>query len=277
MKRPDLTVEGSFGFGAVIAMFMLLHEVHFIPALLVALLGGAVAGLATALINTKLKVDGIISGLLVTLAMFSVNLLVMGRSNISAPAERFIFVSVRERLIEFGVQRFEALLWSYIIIGALVLILVIAFLHFLYNTKFGLSIRSTGDNERMACSNGINTDSRKIASLVISNAIIGLSGGMVGQMLNGAEVTTGVGTLIIGLAALVIGEVITPKNANILTKMLFIVIGAIVYFSIISLIINFELLDSSWERLLQAGLALVALCIPKVRELLFKKRIEVSK
>jgi len=277
MKRPDLTIEGSFAFGAVIAMTLLYHEAHFMTALIVAPIGGAVAGLATALIHTKLKVDGIISGLLVTLALFSVNLLVMGRNNISAPFGRFIFAPARDWLYARGVERFDALLWSYIIIGLLILVVVITILYFLYQTKFGLSMRATGDNERMACSNGVNTDSRKISSLVISNAIIGISGALVSQQQNSAEVTMGAGVLIIGLAALVIGEVITPKSASILTRLLFIVLGAFIYFSIISIIIASGLLHPNWTRLLQALLALGALCIPKLRQLFFKRRIEVTK
>jgi len=277
MKRPDLTVEGSFAFGAAIAMTMLHHGAHFMTALLIAPLGGALAGLATALIHTKLKVDGIISGLLVTLALFSVNLLVMGRNNISAPAYRFIFTPVRDWLVELGAPSFNALLWSYIIIGLLILIVIIVILYFVFSTSFGLSIRATGDNERMACSNGVNTDSRKISSLVISNAIIGISGALVSQQQNSAEVNMGSGILIVGLASLVISEVITPKNASILTRLLIIVLGTFIYFGIISMIIASGLLHPNWTRLLTALLALTALCIPKLRQLLTSRQIEVTK
>ena len=276
MKRPDLTIEGTFAFGAVIAMTMLHGGAHFMTTLIVAPLGGAAAGLTTALIHTKLKIDGIISGLLVTLALFSINLFVMGGSNISAPLDRFIFAPVRGQLVASGLQPFNALLWSYIIIGAIILTVVIAVLCFVYSTAFGLSIRATGDNERMACSNGINTDSRKISALVISNAIIGLAGALVAQQQSGANVNTGTGTLIIGLAALVIGEIITPKNGNMLVRLLFIAIGAIIYFSCIALVIVSGLLSPEWTRLLTAVFALCALCIPKLRMLRFKKRAEVA-
>ncbi|MCL2445191.1 MAG: hypothetical protein FWD06_00260 [Oscillospiraceae bacterium] len=267
MKKPDLTIEGSFGFGAVLAMTMLHNEHHFIIALLVAMLGGAVAGLATALIHTKLKIDGIISGLLVTMALFSINLFVMDSSNISAPMDRFIFTPVRDQLVTWGVPTFNAWLWSQAIVGAAVLAVVITVLYLLYNTAFGLSIRATGDNERMACSNGINTDSRKLAALIIANAISGLSGALVAQQLNGANVNSGVGTLIIGLAALVIGEVITPKRAGMLTRFLFITLGSFIYFACISLITAAQILDTTWTRLLTAVLTLLALCVPKLRQL----------
>ena len=277
MKRPDLTVEGTFAFGCVIAMTLLNRGFHVMVALIAAPVGGSIAGLATALIHTKLKIDGIISGLLVTLALFSINLYIMGGNTISAPLESFIFAPVRGLLVEMGFQNFNALLWSYIIIGAITLTLIIAILYFLYSTAFGLSIRATGDNEYMAASNGINADSRKISSLVISNAITGLAGALVAQQQSGATVTSGVGVLIIGLASLVIGEVITPKNASILTRLLFISLGSLIYFGCISLVIVSGLLSPDWTRLLTAVFALIALCVPKLRELLFKKQIGVAK
>ena len=277
MKRPDLTVEGTFAFGAVIAMTMLHGGAHFMTTLIVAPMGGALAGLATSLIHTKLKIDGIISGLLVTMALFSVNLFVMGGSTISAPLDRFIFAPIREQIIAWGIAPFVALLWSYIIVGAITLIVVIAALFFLYSTAFGLSIRATGDNEYMARSNGINTDSRKISSLVISNAITGLAGALVAQQQSGANVNTGTGVLVIGLASLVIGEIITPKSASILTRLLFITFGSMVYFICISLVIVSGLLSPDWTRLLTAVFALSALCIPKIRQIWSKGQIEVAK
>ena len=267
MKKPDLTIEGTFAFGAVIAMTMLYGGAHFMTTLIVAPIGGAVAGLTTGLIRTKLKIDGIISGLLVTMALFSINLFVMGASTISAPLDTFIFTPVREQLVALGLQPFNALLWSYIIIGALTLVVVIAFLYFLYSTAFGLSIRATGDNERMACSNGVDTDSRKIAAHVIANAIIGLSGALVSQQQSGANVNTGTGVLIIGLASLVIGEIITPKNVSMLTRFIFIALGSFIYFTCIAMVVATGILSPDWTRLLTALLALLALCIPKLRQL----------
>jgi len=272
MKRPDLTVEGTFAFGAVLAMTMLNAGVHFLPTLFVAAIGGSIAGLCTSLIHTKLKIDSIISGLLVTMALFSINLFVMGGSTISAPLETFIFAPVREQLLALGVRSFDALLISYIIVGVITLAVVITFLFLLYKTLFGLSIRATGDNERMASAIGIDIDSRKIFSLVISNAFTGLAGALVAQQQSGANVNSGTGVLIIGLASLVIGEIITPKNASMLTRLLFIALGSFVYFSCITLVIVTGLLSPDWTRLLTALLALLALCMPKLRAIRFKKR-----
>jgi len=276
MKRPDLTVEGSFGFGAVLAMTMLNVGVHFLPAIFIAAVGGSVAGLCTSLIHTKLKVDSIISGLLVTMALFSINLFVMGGSTISAPYYTFIFEPVKVQLLALGVQSFDALQISYIIVGIITLAVVITFLFLLYKTLFGLSIRATGDNERMACAIGIDIDSRKIFSLVLSNAFTGLAGALVAQQQNGANVNTGTGVLIIGLASLVIGEIITPKKADMLIRFLFIALGSFVYFSCITLVIATGPLGPAWNRLFTASLALLALCMPKLRAIRFKKRTETG-
>jgi len=271
MKAPDLTVEGSFAFGGAIAMTLLSQGHHYALVLLIAPLGGAAAGLATSLIHTKLKIDGIVAGLLVTMALFSINLFVMNGSTISAPLDTFVFTPIRLNLVSSGMAPFDALLWSYIIVGAIVLTIVITSLFLLFKTSYGLSIRATGSNEYMARSNGVNTDSRKIFTLVLSNTIVALAGALVVQQQSGASVNTGVGVLVIGLAGLVIGEVLTRKKAGILERMLFIVLGSFIYFTVVSLIIVSGLMSPDATRLLTALLTLTALCVPKFKEIPFSK------
>ena len=272
MKRPDLTIEGTFAFGAVVAMTLLYNGFHFMVALAVAMLCGGIAGLTTSLIHTKLKIDSIISGLLVTMALFSVNLFVMGGNTVAAPLDRFIFTPVRNQLVAWQIDSLDALFLSHMIVGAATFILIIVCLFLLYNTLFGLSIRATGDNERMACSIGVNTDSRKIASLVISNGLTGLAGALVAQQQSGANVNSGVGVLITGLAALVIGEILTPKNVSIHVRFMFVALGALVYFGCITVVISTGLLSAEWTRMLTALLTLVALCVPKIRALIWESR-----
>ena len=277
MKFPDLTCEGSFAFGGAIAMTMLNGGTHWAVVLMVAPLGGAVAGLATALIHTKLKIDGIVAGLLVTMGLFSINLFVMGSSTISAPLSSFVNTPIRLWLVGLGMQPFTALLTSYVIVGAVVCGVVIAGLVLLFKTSFGLSIRATGNNAQMARANGINTDLRKIVMLVLANSIIALSGALVVQQQSGASVNTGVGVLVIGLASLVIGEVMTRKRAGILEKLLFVVLGAFIYFSVRSVVIISGLLTTDATNILTAVMALVALCVPKLRRVFGgrnKKRIK---
>ena len=272
MKKPDLTVEGSFAFGGVLAMTMLAGGAHFIIVLFIAPLGGVLAGLVTGLITTKLKVDGIIAGLLVTMALFSVNMFVMDGNIINAPLETFIFTPIRTGLVNSGMELIDAFLLSYIIVAAIILAIVVTSLWLLFKTQFGLSVRATGSNEYMARSNGINTDARKIFALMLSNGIIALAGALIVQQRGGAEVNIGVGIFVIGLAGLVIGEALTPKKANILVKLLFVALGSFIYFTVESFIILWGIMDSSGTQFLTAVLALLALVAPRLKEISFQKR-----
>ncbi|MCL2370277.1 MAG: ABC transporter permease [Firmicutes bacterium] len=273
MKHPDLTCEGSFAFGGALAMTLIFNGVPAILAMLVAMFGGAAAGFLTGIIHTKLKIDGIVVGLLMTMALFSINIFVMGSSSISAPMENFIFTPIRQLFSNvFGMEPFYAHLTSHIFMGLIVVGLIITGLYFLYKTSFGLSIRATGSNELMSRANGVNTDITKITALVLSNAIIALAGALIVQHQSVADVRSGAGVLVIGLAALVIGEVIMPKNANFLVKFLCITAGSIIYFVITSLIIVSGLMSADATMLLTAVITLAALCAPKLKGLYRSRR-----
>ena len=272
MKKPDLTVEGSFVLGAVVSMQLIYNGTHFMVAVLAAFLCGAVAGLVTAIIHTKMKIDVIISGLLVSLAMFSINLFILsGGNNLSAPRERYIFWPIRQWLVDRGTRAFDASIWASIVVGAIVIFIVILVLHLLFKTSFGLSIRATGDNERMACSQGIDTDSRKIFTLVISNALIGLSGALATQMFMGVQITSGVGIFVVGIAAIVIGEIITPKKASLLLKLVLITVGAFIFYALRTWVITLGI-STNWERGISALVVLIVMCVPRFREMIFGKR-----
>jgi len=274
MKKPDLTVEGSFALGGVLAMTMLNGGTHFMLVLLIAPFGGVLAGLITGLITTKLKVDGIIAGLLVTMALFSINMFVMDGNIINAPLETLIFTPIRTELVDSGMELINAFLLSYIIVGAIVLAVIITLLWLLFKTQFGLSVRATGSNEYMARSNNINTDSRKIFALMLSNGIIALAGALVVQQRGGADVNIGIGIFVIGLAGLVIGEALTPKRVNILVKLLLVALGSFIYFTVESFIILWGIMSAQGTQLLTALLALLALVVPKAKELRFKRRVK---
>lgn len=268
MKFPDLTCEGSFALGGAITMTLLFGGTNPILALIVAPICGGVAGFITGIIHTKLKIDGIVVGLLVTMALYSINIFIMGSSNITAPIQSFIFTPVRLFLAEMvGMEPYIAMLTSYVLIGLLFAALIITALHFLFKTSFGLSIRSTGSNEIMSRANGINTDTSKIVTLVISNALIAFAGALIAQQQSGASVTSGSGILIIGLASLVLGEVFTPKSANILVRLLCITAGSTIYFCTISLVIVSGLMTPDSTKLLTAIITLIALCAPKFKNL----------
>ena len=279
LKSPDLTLEGSFAFGGAVAMVMLNSGIHFGFVLGLAPLGGALAGLLTGLIHTKLKIDMIVSGLLMTMSLFSVKLFVMDGPNQSAPLSSFVFTPVSEALVSLGLSPWISHLSAFVVVGTIVVSIVIIVLHFLFKTSFGLSLRATGSNSLMSQANGVNTDNTKIALLVIANSLIALSGVLVVQHQAGASVTTGNGILVIGLGALVLGESFTPKNSGILGKLVFVALGSMLYFSIITVVILSGLVSTNATRLLQALLALFALALPKLRyslafQRLNKKRIQ---
>ncbi|MCL2212334.1 MAG: hypothetical protein FWB93_00670 [Oscillospiraceae bacterium] len=272
MKKPDLTVEGSFSLGAIVSMQLLYNDVHFSIAILAALVCGAIAGLVTSIIHTKMKIDVIISGLLVSLAMFSINMFILSGSNtISAPRERYIFWPIREWFVGQGVRAFTANFWASIVVGAIVVAITLLFLHFLFKTSFGLSVRATGDNERMACSQGIDTDSRKIFALVVSNGLIGMSGALTTQMFMGANLESGVGAFVIGIAAIVMGEILTPKRAGLFVKLMLTALGAVIFFGLRVGVISLGI-PTAWERGIAALVVLVVMCVPRFREMIFGKR-----
>jgi len=273
MKYPDLTIEGSFAFGGALAMTLIFHGVPSIIAIIIAMIGGGAAGFLTGIIHTKLKIDGIVVGLLMTMALFSINLFVMGGSaNLSAPMDNFVFAPIASFFHNIiGMNPHYANLTSHLVIGVFFVGLVITGLFFLYKTKFGLAIRATGSNENMSRANGINTDTTKITALVIGNAIIALAGSLIAQHRSNASVTAGAGILVIGLAALVIGEVFMPKKSNFLIKFLCIVAGAVIFIVIRALILLAGLHPDAF-RIITAAVTLTALCVPKVRDLILVGR-----
>jgi len=271
MKHPDLTCEGAFAFGGALAMTLIVHGVPSIIAVIIAMIGGAIVGFLVGVIHTKLKIDGIVVGILMTMALFSINIFVMGSSTISAARELFIFWPIRQLFYMMGMNANYARMSSFIFVGVIAVGLVIVGLHFLYKTKFGLAIRATGSNENMSRANGINTDTAKITALTLGNAIIALGGALIAQHQSGADVRSGVGVLVFGLAGLVIGEVLTPKKAGLLLKFIFITIGSLIYFVIRSLILITGI-QTDTIMLLTALITLVALCVPKIRSLIANQK-----
>ena len=265
LKSPDLTLEGSFALGGAIAMVSLNAGLHFSLVLILAPLGGALAGLLTGLIHTKLKIDLLVSGLLVTMALFSINLYVMNGPTQSAPLSTFVFTPVNQWLVGLGMNPWMAHLTSFIVVGIVIVSLIVTGLTLLFKTSFGLSLRATGSNLVMSQANGVNTDVTKISLLVLANSIIALAGVLVVQQQAGASIQSGSGVLVIGLGSLVLAEAFTPQNASIFKRLCLIVFGASLYFSIVALVILSGVIDTNGTRLLQALIALFALALPKLQ------------
>lgn len=228
---PDLTAEGTFPLGAAIAAVLMSQGVSPVLATLAATVGGALGGLAAGLIHTKMYIPPLLTGILVLTGLYSINLHVMeGRPNITLLNVDTIYTPVQEM---FNLNKNTAVLVVSLIVLAIVICLLVMFLH----TETGLALRSTGDNAVMSEANGINTNSMKTLGYMIGNGLIALSGAMIAQKDGYSDIQMGIGTIVIGLASVIIAEVIL-KELTIGRRLTTIILGSIIYRLIIDLILN---------------------------------------
>ncbi|WP_408954408.1 ABC transporter permease [Natroniella sp. ANB-PHB2] len=253
---PDLTVDGSFPLGAAVTGRLIIGGVDPILSTVVAIFIGAISGMITGFLNTKLKISGLLSGILTMTALYSINLRIMGRANIPLLNQETIFTKIEA--INFGGKWQDGIFF-------LVLIVLLKFLidRFLY-TQLGLALRATGDNKEMIRSLGVNTDLTIILGLALSNALVALSGSLVAQYQGFADVGMGVGMIIIGLASVIIGEVVF-SNRTIPLATLSVIGGSLVY----RLAITFALRSGFAPtdlKIVTAILVVIALAAPTLKK-----------
>lgn len=222
----DLTVDGSFGTGGAVLVMCTLGGMNIYLAMLLAFAAGCLAGLATGIFHTIFGIPPILSGILTQLALYSINLDIMGKSNQTLSVDKYnLLVSLR-------------FINKSIVVGLIVTAIIIAVLYWFFGTELGHSIRATGNNQNMAKANGINTNVNKVIALVISNGIVALSGALLTQYQGFADINMGRGAIVIGLAAVIIGEVILGKLfKNFALKLLSAVIGGVIYYIVITFVI----------------------------------------
>ena len=254
----DLTVEGSLPLGAAVACSLITQGVNPYLASLCALLAGCLAGLCTGLLHTKLKIPALLSGILTMISLWSVNLHVMGMPNLSILRMPTVFQPL-ERL---GMSKNAAM----IAVGAVCALGLIVALYWFFGTELGSAIRATGNNQKMVRAQGINTDTMKILGLVISNALVALSGALIAQSQNFADVQMGTGSIVIGLASLIIGEVLFGRR-GFFSRLLSLILGAIVYRLIIALVLELGM-PTNDLKLFTAITVALALWLPQGKELL---------
>lgn len=256
----DLTAEGSFPLGASVGTFLILEGVSPWLATIAAIISGLVAGLVTGILYTKLKIPALLSGILSMTALYSINLRIMGRANSSLIGKNTIF----NLFANAGIQD----KWISIIFG-LILVSVVIFLLFLFfNTEIGFVLRATGDNVQMVQAQGANTDSLKILGLMISNGLISLSGALIAQDNGYADISMGIGTIVIGLASVIIGEVLFG-NLSIAKRLMCVVLGSMIYRMIIALVLNLGM-EPTDLKLISAILLAVILSLPMMKGVLQK-------
>lgn len=251
----DLTAEGTFPLGAGIAALAITKGTSPYLACLLAFLGGVLAGLVTGLFHTKLKIPALLAGIITMTGLYSITNRVMGAPNLSLLGSKTVY-SFFENL---GLTKTHAA----IIVGVLFALLVILVLHFFFKTEMGLAIRATGDNDAMSEANGINTDNMKLIGYMLSNGCIALSGALLAQNNGYADLNSGVGTIVIGLAAIIIAEVLF-RNKPLLWRVLTIVLGAVIYRFILAIVFEFDVQPSD-IKLFSALILVVCLSLPQIR------------
>ena len=246
----DLTVDGSICTGGAVAALLIVNDVPVAVAMVAAFCAGALAGLITAVLHTRMGIPPILSGILTQLALYSINLRIMGKSMLAVSVDKYnLLVSVREQK-------------AACVVAAVFVVAIIAALYWFFGTELGSAIRATGANANMSRAQGINTDTMKVVGLVLSNGLVGISGALYTQYLGSVTVNMGRGAIVIGLAAVIIGEVLFSKIfRNFALRMTGVVIGAIVYYVVIALVIQLGL-NTDDLKLFSAAFVAVALYIP---------------
>jgi putative ABC transport system permease protein len=261
LNIADLTVDGSFVLGAAVSSILAYNGMPY-TGIALAILAGALAGIVTALLQTKMGIQPILSGILTMTGLYSVNLMVMqGKANIPLLNKTNVF-TLAENLI--GGKLYKVLMLF------LIIFIVFAILNWFFRTQLGLSVRATGDNEEMCRASSIDTDTIKIVGFAISNAIVGLSGALVAQMQQSADINMGSGMVVISFASIIIGSVII-KNKNITLGLLSVILGSLIYRLIIAIILTTNF-PPSYLKLISALVVIIALSLPNV-----KRKMEINK
>ncbi|WNZ93153.1 ABC transporter permease [Streptococcus iniae] len=253
----DLTAEGSYPLGAAICATGIVSGVNPLLATLMAFGGGLLAGLISGFIHTKLKIPALLTGIVTLTGLYSINLKVLGKANVALLGQKTLVT----QLYDLGFTKLVAV----IILGVLVTLIVILLLTLLMKTQIGLALRSTGDNIPMSASNGIDTDKMKILGYMISNGLIALCGALLSQNNGYADLNSGVGTIVIGLASIIIAEVVIP-NLSIGWRLLSIVLGSIIYRLIILAILSIPGMDADLVKLFSAILLATVLFVPELQK-----------
>ncbi|MEA5059004.1 MAG: ABC transporter permease [Candidatus Pelethousia sp.] len=251
LDYADLTVDGSLCTGGAVSAILITNGMDPLLTLFFATLAGMAAGAITGLLHTKLRIPAILSGILTQLALYSINMRIMGRANVPLLGQKTIITlqSIPQAIM----------------VGGLFALVVICILYWFFGTEVGCAIRATGNNGHMARAQGVNTDTMKLLGLTISNGLVGLSGALLSQYQGFSDVQMGRGAIVIGLASVIIGEVIVGKQANFALRMGSIILGAVVYYIIIAFVLQAGL-NTNDLKLFSAATVAFALAIPALKK-----------
>lgn len=283
----DMTTDGSLTLGAAISATCITLGVNPWVSLIIAMIGGALAGAITAALHTKLGIPGLIAGIITQIGLYSINLHIMGMVS----SKESIWKGVSQGLANIGLRNQPTIYNTFstafnvdtsdphlntlvgIIVSAIILIVIIALLTIFLKTEKGMALRATGMNQKMICALGVNTDNMMFLGLMLGNALIALGGAMVAQMQGFADINTGTGTIAFGLASVIIGELLFRKKKGITWQLIAVVIGSIIYRSIISFVmfLGWPPIDL---KLVTAVLMVLCLSLPLIQDKMKRKAVE---
>ena len=257
LDLADLTVDGSMVTGMAVCAMLMVSGWNVWPAMLVATLAGMLTGLVTGIFHTIMGIPAILAGILTQLILWSVNLKIMGKSNQALPARNFdVLLSQLNKA-------------NSLIVVALFCIAIILILYWFFGTKYGASVRATGCNEKMSRAQGINTSFNKVIGFMLSNGIVALSGALLAQYSGKADINDGRGAIVIGLAAVIIGEaVVSHFTQNFIIRLLSVILGGIIYYVVYQTVI-FLGLDTDLLKMLSALIVALFLAVPYLKKTYF--------
>lgn len=269
LNFPDLTVDGSFALGGAVAATLIAGGTNPFAATVAAMAAGALAGFITGWLNVRLKIMDLLASILMMIALYSINLRVMGAPNVPLITSPTVFSQI---MPEVPPEWLPDYVMRPLLLMAVVIVVKLG-LDYFFSSQQGLAMRSTGANPRMARAQGVNTGREILAGMALSNALVALAGALFAQSQGGADISMGIGTIVIGLAAVIIGETILPARRLILTT-LAVVVGAVLYRFFIALALNSDFIGLKAQdlNLVTALLVAVALVLPATRRKLFARK-----
>ncbi|MDY6308513.1 MAG: ABC transporter permease [Oribacterium sp.] len=259
LNIPDLTTEGSFTFGlAVSAMLCVIgHPILALPAAIVV---GALSGAVTGLLHTRLHIHPVLTGILTMSALYSINTMVLGGTpNLSLIGKDTIFSMLQKAFPSINKEA------SRTILAVLLVLICFSLLSVFFRTRLGLCIRAVGDNTDMVTASSINVDLTEIIALAISNGLIGLSGGVMAQYQSFADINSGSGILVVGLASVIIGETLTGRH-SVTVGFASAVLGSVVYRYIVALATSTSIFPAYWLKMVSSLIVIAALAVPVIKE-----------
>ena len=261
---PDMTVDGSFATGGAVTVMLLLAGMPAWAALLIAIVVGVITGLCTGFLHTKLGIPAILAGILTQFALYSINLRIMTKANQTASVQKFgMFWEDGNGFLVSSLHIPQAIL-----VGVIIAAVIVALCYWYFGTEQGSALRATGNNPAMSRAQGIHIETMKVIGLGLSNGIVALAGGLMTQFQGTADISMGRGAIVIGLAAIVIGEIlcdaIFSKGCNFAVKLCFIILGGVIYYAVMVVILWLKL-DPNDLKLLTAIIVAVFLAVPQLK------------